>query len=575
MKIVTKTLAVFLMMFGVVKAQLSDVDVTLNFDATQLITNCMLEPTNGGVVNASGSFNGWGDGDAFTKATGSNVYSLTKVLKKKAVGDTTYNFKLRVKPTTGGALGWEDDPNRSITLTPTSTAQTVDLGAFKGTISNQCAPTDNVEVLFKVNMYVQRIGGNFNQATEEVRLAGDFTAWDATGSKLMNASLTPDVFEVVHQFTGIKLGVAQNNFKYIIAAAGAVKTWEGGSNKNLLLPTTGLTDPDNNTFKNYTFGEGYYFDGVTPNDVFTANRTCYLELDGRPAYYRIVDSGSLPATVGAGGTGVTALTGFFINGPLGKSAEPAGSSVGEWQDWGDQAGALGTSTVRRLTNTGTDGDTSATDSIFTVKIDYLAGKPRKYVGKFGANGFDNAAPAQSDLVVTFPDAANCRVRSAFGLFGPTPKGKLGDDIPSATAPQAGPYDNYINITHAVIPGATAAPYFTSTWAVVRRGGDVDGIKTDVERTSTEIPTAVELGKAYPNPFNTATSFEYKLAQDEKVSIKVYDMMGRVVATLVDGEVQTAGTYKATLNAEGLASGMYIYRLETGATQLSGKMMIVK
>ncbi|WP_243665241.1 T9SS type A sorting domain-containing protein, partial [Rhodothermus marinus] len=59
-----------------------------------------------------------------------------------------------------------------------------------------------------------------------------------------------------------------------------------------------------------------------------------------------------------------------------------------------------------------------------------------------------------------------------------------------------------------------------------------------------------------------------------VRVRVYDLLGRVVATLVD-EVQPAGTYRVTFRAEGLSSGIYVYRLETPSGIFARKMMIVR
>jgi len=66
---------------------------------------------------------------------------------------------------------------------------------------------------------------------------------------------------------------------------------------------------------------------------------------------------------------------------------------------------------------------------------------------------------------------------------------------------------------------------------------------------------------YPNPFNPATNIEYSVPSNEFVSLKVYDMLGREVATLVD-EIQKAGNYKITFDGKFLSSGVYIYKLQS-------------
>jgi hypothetical protein len=73
------------------------------------------------------------------------------------------------------------------------------------------------------------------------------------------------------------------------------------------------------------------------------------------------------------------------------------------------------------------------------------------------------------------------------------------------------------------------------------------------------PQSYELYQNYPNPFNPTTIISYELSKDSRVSLKIYDILGREVMMLAD-EQQTAGYYQKTFNARQLASGMYIYRL---------------
>ena len=98
--------------------------------------------------------------------------------------------------------------------------------------------------------------------------------------------------------------------------------------------------------------------------------------------------------------------------------------------------------------------------------------------------------------------------------------------------------------------------------------------TGVEQMGTELPTQVSLGRNYPNPFNPTTTFEYAIDEAMQVVLKVYDLLGRPVATLVDG-VQQPATYQVTFDASSLASGVYLYRLETPGHVLIRQMVLVK
>ncbi len=88
------------------------------------------------------------------------------------------------------------------------------------------------------------------------------------------------------------------------------------------------------------------------------------------------------------------------------------------------------------------------------------------------------------------------------------------------------------------------------------------------------PETFELTQNYPNPFNPTTNIKFSIPKRSFVTLKVYDVVGREVATLVNQEKE-AGTYNVKFNASNLASGMYIYTLTTGNFTSSKKMVLMK
>lgn len=84
----------------------------------------------------------------------------------------------------------------------------------------------------------------------------------------------------------------------------------------------------------------------------------------------------------------------------------------------------------------------------------------------------------------------------------------------------------------------------------------------------------ELGQNYPNPFNPVTNIKYSVPVSGNVVLKVYDVLGREVATLLNS-VQEAGSHSINFDASALSSGMYIYTLTTGNYTASKKMMLMK
>ncbi|HMS35286.1 MAG TPA: T9SS type A sorting domain-containing protein [Ignavibacteria bacterium] len=89
-----------------------------------------------------------------------------------------------------------------------------------------------------------------------------------------------------------------------------------------------------------------------------------------------------------------------------------------------------------------------------------------------------------------------------------------------------------------------------------------------------IPERYDLSQNYPNPFNPATNINFDIPIDGKVSLKIFDMTGREVATLVN-EVKTAGYYSLKFNASSLSSGIYFYSLKSGNFSITKKMMLIK
>ena len=95
---------------------------------------------------------------------------------------------------------------------------------------------------------------------------------------------------------------------------------------------------------------------------------------------------------------------------------------------------------------------------------------------------------------------------------------------------------------------------------------VVGDDHSVESPSDDLPTHFSLNQNYPNPFNPSTTISFSLPSQSFVSLKVFDALGREVATLVSEEM-SAGSYSRQWNAATMSSGIYFYRLQ--ARQTSG------
>ena len=93
--------------------------------------------------------------------------------------------------------------------------------------------------------------------------------------------------------------------------------------------------------------------------------------------------------------------------------------------------------------------------------------------------------------------------------------------------------------------------------------DIGDITLNV-RDLAQLPTVYKLEQNFPNPFNPSTTINYQLPTNSKVSLKIYDILGREVAALVN-EGQSAGMYSTSFNSTQLAGGVYFYRIDATST----------
>jgi len=100
--------------------------------------------------------------------------------------------------------------------------------------------------------------------------------------------------------------------------------------------------------------------------------------------------------------------------------------------------------------------------------------------------------------------------------------------------------------------------------------------TDIQHKNTKkLPAEFTLRQNYPNPFNPVTTIRYGLPISEVVTLKVFDVLGKEVAVLLDRVRQQAGWYNYEFDAGSLASGLYFYKLDTPQTSFVRKMLYVK
>ena len=98
--------------------------------------------------------------------------------------------------------------------------------------------------------------------------------------------------------------------------------------------------------------------------------------------------------------------------------------------------------------------------------------------------------------------------------------------------------------------------------------------TSIVIEESTLPNAFDLKQNYPNPFNPSTTLTWQSPVGGKQTLKVYDLLGNEVATLID-ENRSAGSYEVEFNASNLASGIYLYRIQVGSFVQTKKMILMK
>lgn len=143
----------------------------------------------------------------------------------------------------------------------------------------------------------------------------------------------------------------------------------------------------------------------------------------------------------------------------------------------------------------------------------------------------------------------------------------------------GPPGNGIDEATSVVLDSLGNVYVTGQSAGSGTGYDFATLKysqtpTGVNQTENSLPEKYYLLQNYPNPFNPNTSIKYSIGNKQLVQFKIYDLLGREVAVLVNKEMP-AGNYEVNFNASKLSSGIYFYRIQAGSFVQTNKMILLR
>lgn len=139
-------------------------------------------------------------------------------------------------------------------------------------------------------------------------------------------------------------------------------------------------------------------------------------------------------------------------------------------------------------------------------------------------------------------------------------------IPGATGDTA-------SVDFWTLPDSVSGSWHAGTFVLL---DDIvlDNSVTGVERDEFTSPSSFSLAQNYPNPFNPSTQIEFTVPVRTHVTLRIYNIMGQEVRTLIDRDLQ-AGRYKADFDGTGLPSGTYLYRIQAGKFSKTDKMTLLK
>lgn len=233
-----------------------------------------------------------------------------------------------------------------------------------------------------------------------------------------------------------------------------------------------------------------------------------------------------------------------------------------------------------------DGNTSSTRTIYpnatTTYTASFIGKPTN-IGEYASAGGTVGQP----VVVTWTDNPNTAVNQFQIWRRVKHNGVVGSDVLLTTVGRG--VQTYTDNDYAVTNGythdllwydvrayySTEGTYSVPDWTAQfgRENANIQAQAGQFISTTAEIPNDYSISN-YPNPFNPTTTINYQLPQDGFVTIKVYDMLGKEVAVLVN-ESKSAGYHRVNFDASKLTSGVYIYTINAGQYTQSKKMLLMK
>jgi hypothetical protein len=493
--------------------------------------------------HANGGQGNYSDADKFYNLA---VYWKKSFLDTASAGAKNMSFKFILHninaPNTEDWSLMVDNPDYQISFTMPNKDTTVYWKWYRGVAYVPPAGKDTITVKYRVDLSTATQQKGFKPGDTVIVKSGfDLTAGAIFIDTLKKIGATGSIYETANRvITGVAEGKTLNYQYYSIYNLTEIREifydfdYTG---TDIKAERRKITVPAKNS--TITIADTSVFvDKMNRRPTFQSktklarNVTVTFTCDLRPAYYQLLNKDSIYAiqssfkTLGYSDRDSVYGWGVWINGP----------AVGGWGNTnGDWGLGLRENLNKKMYDDGTHGDVTKGDRIYSLAVNFYKDSANNTVGqvfKFGIYGGDN--------------------EGGKGGFGNNHVRNIDDA--AATAVVAEDF-------------GSVNPKFYKYWDYTKH-------TTGVERVGDVIPLVYDLSQNYPNPFNPSTTINYSIPMESRVTLKIYNMLGQEVATVVN-ETMKAGKYEASFNASKLASGAYIYRIQAGTFVSVKKMMLLK
>jgi hypothetical protein len=494
-------------------------NVTFQVNMKIKVLELTFKPELGDIVRVAGSFDGWaGSVDTLTDADHDSIYTKTvPILEGSAI---EYKF---LKTTRSGDWETAYSGNRSYTV-PVG-GGTVPVVFFDNdTLFN--APV-NVNFLWQLNMSAYQTLGWFRpDLHDSIEVRGGFNGWG--GTKMTGTAGQPGNYEAALPYAGAIGDNLEYKFFMDLDSAGAVARFPGYVHVDPGATRDGFCY-DHPSVR----GDGNRIFNVTAGGNVEVPRRYFSDIDPRGLLLSATDTVRVTLKVNMG-PAKRYTTNAFVPGDTVRLI---------WQDaiWrGAQranrgVGGLFPDLTMSIAPNGGD---SIFQTTFTVKgkTHYNMQYTYRYIHPGGsAVNQEGGLGGQNPFITRFIQPTSPNVFPAI-YAAPMDQWQFNKPLPGENAPFA-----------------------------------------------TDVTTEPEMGliegyallQNYPNPFNPSTRIKYSLPGNAVVTLKVFNVLGQEVATLINGQMQTRGNYVSLFDAKTLATGVYIYRLEAGNFVDVKKMVLVK